>query len=98
MQMRRLLMVGIACVGFSGAVAAQTTPGRYQATAMPGGQGGPPVLVLLDTTTGQSWVLLRLSSGLLWYPIHYYLPLDQPMPPLPPRPEQIGTMAPPRAE
>lgn len=72
-----------------GLAAAQpaTAPGRYQAVP-----GNPTVLI--DTATGQSWVLVQTPGPpVQWAPLRFWSPGNV-LAPLPPAPGAVGTRNP----
>ncbi len=89
--MRRLALAPalalLACL--PGPAAAQPQPtGRYQVTAT---AGSPPTVVMHDTTTGQSWVLVQTPGPpVQWAPLRFWAP-DNRLTALPPTPTTVGT-------
>lgn len=88
---------GVACAAPLPA-AAQAPPdqaGRYQVVAAPGAAGAAPVLVMVDTATGQSWVLVQTPGPpVQWAPVRFWTPGNPPvLVPLPPVPAAIGATA-----
>ena len=66
--------------------------GRFQATAIPGHDGQPPSVILLDTVTGQSWILVRTPGPpVQWAPLRFWSGGNPPvLSALPPGPEVVG--------
>jgi len=66
--------------------------GRYQMVAVPASQAQTfPEALLLDTATGQSWMLYHeTGQPIQWLPLPFWAGKDQPITPLPPPPEAVG--------
>jgi hypothetical protein len=75
-------------------VAAPVAPqaGRYQMTAVPASQSQTfPQTFLLDTATGQSWILYHeTGQSIQWLPLRFWDGKDRPPTPLPPSAEAVG--------
>ncbi|MFT8243675.1 hypothetical protein [Roseomonas sp. BN140053] len=73
--------------------AAGDAPGRFQAVAAAGAPGAPGTVVLLDTHTGQSWVLVQTAGPpVQWAPVRYWTPGTPPvLQALPPAPATVGS-------
>jgi len=90
----------VAAEAAPGRIAAEPTPGRFAATAVPGAAGASPLVILLDTATGQSWTLVQLPGPPLhWAPLRFWGPggaagsgTGRPpeLAPLPPGPAGVG--------
>ena len=67
--------------------------GRYQVVAAPSGAGSVPVVMLVDTATGQSWLLVQTPGPpVQWAPVRFWTPGDPPvLVPLPPAPGAVGS-------
>jgi hypothetical protein len=89
---RTLLTAAALLLGAAGAAAAQA-PGRYQVVAAPGGGDAPPSLVMVDTATGQSWILVQTPGPpVQWAPVRFWTPGSPPqLAPLPPAPGAVGS-------
>jgi len=83
--MRRLALA-LACL--PGLAAAQPQPtGRYQVTTA---AGTPPTIIMHDTSTGQSWVLVQTPGPpVQWAPVRFWGPAST-LTPLPPTPTTVG--------
>lgn len=81
-----------AVIAACGPAAAQPY-GRYQVTAAPGAAGEPPTVVMLDTATGQSWVLVQTPGPpVQWAPLRFWAPGNPPvLSPLPPSAADVGS-------
>ena len=66
--------------------------GRYQMVAAPASQSQTfPEALLLDTATGQSWMLYHeTGQAIQWLPLRFWGGKDQPATPLPPSPDAVG--------
>jgi hypothetical protein len=66
--------------------------GRYQMVAVPASQAQTfPEALLLDTATGQSWMLYHeTGQPIQWLPLPFWTGKDRPVRPLPPSPEVVG--------
>jgi hypothetical protein len=66
--------------------------GRYQLIAVPASQSQTfPQTLLLDTATGQSWILYHeTGQSIAWLPLRFSAGKDQPLTPLPPSPDTVG--------
>ncbi|WP_426954994.1 hypothetical protein [Muricoccus radiodurans] len=88
-----LVVAGLA--GTAGPSLAQPAPaaGRFQVAAAPGAPGAPPTVVMVDTATGQSWVLVQTPGPpVQWAPVRFWTPGSPPaLAPLPPGPSEVGT-------
>ncbi len=74
-----------------GAHAAETQVGRYQMVAAPASQSQTfPEALLLDTATGQTWMLYHETGrAIQWFPLPFSSAKDRPVF-LPPPPEAAG--------
>ncbi|MBR0655675.1 hypothetical protein [Plastoroseomonas arctica] len=85
----RCLALALLCLP-SLAVAQPQPNGRYQVTAA---IGTPPTIVMHDTSTGQSWVLVQTPGPpVQWAPVRFWGPQNS-LTPLPPTPTTVGTRA-----
>ena len=66
--------------------------GRYQMVAAPASQSQTfPEASLLDTATGQSWMLYHeTGQAIQWLPLRFWGGKDRPATPLPPSPDAVG--------
>jgi hypothetical protein len=66
--------------------------GRYQMLAVPASQAQTfPEALLLDTATGQSWMLYHeTGQAIQWLPLRFWAGRDRPAIPLPPSPDAVG--------
>jgi hypothetical protein len=66
--------------------------GRYQMVAVPASQAQTfPEALLLDTATGQSWMLYHeTGQAIQWLPLRFSAGRDHPATPLPPSPDAVG--------
>jgi hypothetical protein len=66
--------------------------GRYQMVAVPASQAQTfPEALLLDTATGQSWLLYHeTGQAIQWLPLPFWAGKDRPPRPLPPPPDAAG--------
>ena len=66
--------------------------GRYQMVAVPASQAQTfPEALLLDTVTGQSWMLYHeTGQPIQWLPLPFWAGKDRPITALPPPPEAVG--------
>ena len=66
--------------------------GRYQLVAVPASQSQTfPETVLLDTATGQTWILYHeTGQSIQWLPLRFSAGKDRPQTPLPPSPDAVG--------
>jgi hypothetical protein len=85
----------LASVLLGHAAHAADLPGRYSTMVSPGTATTPPQTILLDTVTGQSWVLVQTPGPPLhWAPVRYWTPGTPPiLVPLPPPAATIGGSA-----
>lgn len=94
-MMRRAFLAALTVAALPLPAAAQqqlASPGRYSVTAVPSAERQSPTVILLDTATGQTWIL-SLAEGQVveWLPVRYWLPPGQVATDLlPPRPERVG--------
>ena len=67
--------------------------GRYQVTAASGEGNAPPTVVLVDTATGQSWVLVQTPGPpVQWAPVRFFTPGNPPtLAPTPPPVASVGS-------
>lgn len=65
--------------------------GRYQMVAVPASQAQTfPEALLLDTATGQSWLLYHeTGQAIEWLPLRFWAGKDRPATPLPPPPDAV---------
>ena len=65
--------------------------GRYQMVAVPASQAQTfPEALLLDTATGQSWLLYHETGrAIQWIPLPFSAGKDRPASPLPPPPDAV---------
>ncbi len=70
----------------------QAQIGRYQMVAVPASQSQTfPQTLLLDTSTGQTWILYHESGqAIQWLPLAFWAGKDRSPAPLPPTPDAIG--------
>jgi hypothetical protein len=70
----------------------ETQVGRYQMIAAPASQSQTfPEALLLDTATGQSWMLYHeTGQAIQWLPLRFWGGKDRSSTPLPPSPDAIG--------
>ncbi len=66
--------------------------GRYQMVAAPASQSQTfPETLLLDTATGQTWILHHeTGQAIQWLPLRFSAGTDRPPTPLPPSPDAVG--------
>ena len=66
--------------------------GRYQLAVVPASQAQTfPEALLLDTATGQAWMLYHeTGQAIQWIPLRFSAGRDQPATPLPPSPGAVG--------
>ena len=66
--------------------------GRYQMVAVPASQAQTfPEALLLDTATGQSWLLYHETGrAIQWVPLPFSAGKNRPATPLPPSPDADG--------
>jgi hypothetical protein len=66
--------------------------GRYQMVAVPASQAQTfPEALLLDTATGQSWMLYHeTGQAIQWLPLPFWAGKERPATPLPPSPDAVG--------
>jgi hypothetical protein len=85
-----LLATLLAAMGSAHGQAPQV--GRYQMVAVPASQSQTfPQTLLLDTTTGQTWILYHeTGQGIQWLPLRFSSGTDRPQTPLPPSPDAVG--------
>jgi hypothetical protein len=76
----------------AGARAEELKVGRYQMVAVPASQAQTfPEALLLDTATGQSWLLYHeTGQAIQWLPLPFWAGKDRPARPLPPPPDASG--------
>ena len=77
----------------TGSVHGQTPQvGRYRMVAVPASQSQTfPQTLLLDTTTGQTWILYHeTGQSIEWLPLRFSAGKDRPATPLPPSPDAVG--------
>jgi len=69
--------------------AEQPQVGRYQMVAVPASQSQTfPQTLLLDTSTGQTWILYHESGqAIQWLPLPFWAGKDRSPAPLPPPPD-----------
>lgn len=69
--------------------AEQPQVGRYQMVAVPASQSQTfPQTLLLDTSTGQTWILYHESGqAIQWLPLPFWVGKDRSSVPLPPPPD-----------
>jgi hypothetical protein len=70
----------------------QAQVGRYQMVAAPASQSQTfPETLLLDTATGQTWILYHeTGQAIQWLPLRFSAGKDRPTTPLPPPPDALG--------
>ncbi len=76
----------------AGARGEELKVGRYQMVAVPASQAQTfPEALLLDTATGQSWLLYHeTGQAIEWLPLPFWAGKDRPAKPLPPPPEAVA--------
>ncbi len=76
----------------AGARGEEPKVGRYQMVAVPASQAQTfPEALLLDTATGQSWLLYHeTGQAIEWLPLPFWAGKDRPAKPLPPAPEAVA--------
>ena len=76
----------------AGAHGEEPKAGRYQMVAVPASQAQTfPEALLLDTATGQSWLLYHeTGQAIEWLPLPFWGGKDRPASPLPPPPDAAG--------
>ena len=76
----------------AGARGEELKVGRYQMVAVPASQAQTfPEALLLDTATGQSWLLYHeTGQAIEWLPLPFWGGKDRPATPLPPPPDAAG--------
>ena len=91
MQKPAMLALSTLLVAAGGAHGQQSQAGRYQMVAVPASQSQTfPEALLLDTATGQSWILYHETGRAIeWIPLPFSAGKDRPSPFLPPRPDQV---------
>lgn len=74
------------------AYGAEPQVGRYQMVAVAASQAQTfPEALLLDTATGQSWMLYHeTGQAIQWVPLPFWAGRDRPGTPLPPPPDAVG--------
>jgi hypothetical protein len=67
--------------------------GRYEVTSVAGGNGGPATVIMVDTATGQTWMLVQTPGPpIQWAPVRFLTPGNPAtLTPLPPAPNAVGT-------
>jgi hypothetical protein len=87
-----LALIPIALATNGSAYGQETQVGRYQMVAVPASQSQTfPETLLLDTTTGQSWILYHeTGQSIEWQPLRFSAGRDRPLTPLPPSPDAVG--------
>ena len=65
---------------------------RFQMVVVPASQSQTfPEALLLDTATGQSWMLYHETGQVIqWLPLRFWGGKDRPATPLPPTPDTVG--------
>ena len=91
MQKTGLISVAALLAVAAGAQAQETQVGRYQMVAVPASQSQTfPEALLLDTATGQTWMLYHESGrAIQWFPLPFSSAKDRPAF-LPPPPDAAG--------
>ncbi|MGB7975351.1 MAG: hypothetical protein WCF81_13620 [Roseiarcus sp.] len=88
------LVVPLAMVlaAIASARAQEPQVGHYQMIAVPASQSQTfPETLLLDTATGQSWILYHeTGQSIEWLPLRFSGGKDRPATPLPPPPDAVG--------
>ena len=94
MPMQKLIVAPLAMllVLIGSAHGQEAQVGRYQMVAAPASQSQTfPETLLLDTATGQSWVLYHeTGQAIQWLPLRFWGGKDRSATPLPPSPEAVG--------
>ena len=87
-----LALIPMALATTASAYGQETQVGRYQMVAVPASQSQTfPETLLLDTTTGQSWILYHeTGQSIEWQPLRFSVGRDRPLTPLPPSPDAVG--------
>ncbi|WP_376088624.1 hypothetical protein ACE7GA_16465 [Roseomonas sp. CCTCC AB2023176] len=69
------------------------TAGRYAVTSVAGSNGGPATVIMVDTATGQTWMLVQTPGPpIQWAPVRFLTPGNPAtLTPLPPAPNAVGT-------
>jgi hypothetical protein len=91
MQKTGLISVAALLAAAAGAQAEETQVGRYQMVAVSASQSQTfPEALLLDTATGQTWMLYHESGrAIQWFPLPFSSAKDRPAF-LPPQPDAAG--------
>ena len=89
----RLLLAGLLGAAMAMPAFAAEPAGRYQVTAAPAAAGSPPTVVMVDTATGQSWILVQTPGPpVQWAPVRFWTPGSPPtLEALPPAATGVGT-------
>lgn len=84
-------IAGVLAVAVSLPASAQQA-GRYQVVGAPGNATSPPTVVLVDTATGQSWILVQTPGPpVQWAPVRFFTPGNPPtLAPTPPVAAAVG--------
>ncbi len=94
MPMQKLIVAPLAMLlALTGSALGQGAQvGRYQMVAAPASQSQTfPEALLLDTATGQSWVLYHeTGQAIQWLPLRFWGGKDRSATPLPPSPDAVG--------
>lgn len=79
-------------IATAGAHGEEPKAGRYQMVAVPASQAQTfPEALLLDTATGQSWLLYHeTGQAIEWLPLPFWAGKDRPASPLPPPADAAG--------
>jgi hypothetical protein len=87
-----LAPLAILLAATAGADGQEMQVGRYQMVAVPASQSQTfPETLLLDTATGQSWILYHeTGQSIEWQPLRFSAGRDRPLTPLPPSPDAVG--------
>jgi hypothetical protein len=92
MQKPVVALLGLFWLATTGAHGEEAKIGRYQMVAVPASQAQTfPEALLLDTATGQSWMLYHeTGQPIQWLPLPFWAGKDRPVAVLPPPPEEGG--------
>jgi hypothetical protein len=92
MQKPVVALLGLFWLATTGAHGEEAKVGRYQMVAVPASQAQTfPEALLLDTATGQSWMLYHeTGQPIQWLPLPFWAGKDRPITALPPPPEAVG--------
>ena len=92
MQTPVVAMIALLFAATATAQAQEPHAGRYQMVAVPASQAQTfPEALLLDTATGQSWMLYHETGrAIQWIPLPFSAGKDRPATPLPPPPDSAG--------